>query len=213
MRFVKVTLFLVLAAVGFAQGALEFSGYADFGAGVRVVITDLRSGSSSQWMKIGDVFQEHTLVAIDIKHDVVMLQSDSATQELLLKGTEIKKSNYSRAEARTKVVVRSLADADPAIAAAFITESVGAEFRTEMLKRPSGLWSDLISAQISRPIPNSIVMHISVVALSAEAALAASDMLVRALTEKAKAQKESIHSIGIIQRPTLVKANDTPPGR
>ncbi len=210
MRILKIVLFFALTAAGFAQGALEYSGYADFGTGIRVVLTDLRSGSSSQWLKVGDVFQEHKLVAIDLNRDVVMLERGLSTQELPLKGTEIKKSILRRAEARTKVLVRSREDVDPAIVAGFITESVGAEFRTEILKRPSGRWSDLISAEISRPTPNSIVMLISVVALSSEAALGASDLLVRALTEKAKAHPESDLGIAMVQRPTLVKTNNAP---
>lgn len=83
---------LILAVLGFgltvARAGIEFSGFLQGADGVQVTLTDGASGQSSGWLKPGQSFQGHAVVASDAR--CVVLEKDGHRLELPLREAKIK---------------------------------------------------------------------------------------------------------------------------
>ncbi len=92
MRDVKksavVTLIFTLLALTAARAEIEYAGFLQGPDGVRVTLTDGSGGAASGWLKLGQVFAGHTVVASDARR--VVLEKDGHRIERPLREAKIK---------------------------------------------------------------------------------------------------------------------------
>jgi hypothetical protein len=73
-----------------ARAAIEFTGYLSSKEGTRFILTDLDTGSKSEWLVIGDKFLGRVVAKFDPAAETLFLEQAGATVRLQLKDSRVK---------------------------------------------------------------------------------------------------------------------------
>lgn len=88
VRAALVTLIFLGGMLNAGRAELEFAGFLQGPDGVRVTLTERPGGASSGWLKLGQQFQGHTVVAADARR--VVVEKEGRRLEQPLRAAKIK---------------------------------------------------------------------------------------------------------------------------
>lgn len=107
MTLSKGILLLFSLATAPLDAALTFAGYITSPAGAQFVLVEDESRLKSEFLKVGEAFQGHRIVAFDSEEEILVVQrtQDGLNLRLALKRASVRDSNWSQNGNKLVIVI------------------------------------------------------------------------------------------------------------